>query len=143
MFAYRVLEFGLDEGLQGQVVDITCMLHHSGSKDQSLDKSLPCFNAVTDDWTMFCCRVLEFGPDAGLQGQVVDIVRMLLDPDSMDQSPEKDPFLELFYEKYIGDLVSLLIEGAEQNRQSSQAELDEFRRQEQVSTAPPPYRPLF
>lgn len=77
--------------------------------------------------------MLEFGPDEGLQGQVVDIVRMLLDPDSMDQSPEKDPFLELFYEKYIGELVNLLVEGAEQDQQNSQAELDEFRRQEQVS----------
>lgn len=77
--------------------------------------------------------MLEFGPDEGLQGQVVDIVRMLLDPDSMDQSPEKDPFLELFYEKYVGELVNLLIEGAEQNQQSTQAELDAFRREEEVS----------
>ena len=81
---------------------------------------------------LFWCRVLEFGPDEGLQGQVVDIVRMLLDPDSMDQSPEKDPFLELFYDKYVGELVDLLVEGAEQNQQHSQADMDEFRRQEQV-----------
>ena len=79
------------------------------------------------------CRVLEFGPDQGLQGQVVDIVRMLLDPDSMDQSPEKDPFLELFYDKYVGELINLLIEGAEQNQQHSQEQLDTFRRHEQVS----------
>jgi len=79
------------------------------------------------------CRVLEFGPDQGLQGQVVDIVRMLLDPDSMDHSPEKDPFLELFYDKYVGELINLLIEGAEQNQQHSQEQLDAFRRQEQVS----------
>jgi len=79
--------------------------------------------------------VLEFGPDQGLQGQVVDIVRMLLDPDSMDQSPEKDPFLELFYDKYVGELINLLIEGAEQNQQQSQEQLDAFRRQEQVFVA--------
>ncbi|KAA6418854.1 MAG: hypothetical protein FRX49_11211 [Trebouxia sp. A1-2] len=78
-------------------------------------------------------RVLEFGPDQGLQGQVVDIVRMLLDPDSMDQSPEKDPFLELFYDKYVGELINLLIEGAEQNQQHSQEQLDAFRRQEQAA----------
>ncbi len=78
------------------------------------------------------CRVLQFGPDQGLQGQVVDIVRMLLDPDSMDHSPEKDPFLELFYDKYVGELINLLIEGAEQNQQHSQEQLDAFRRQEQV-----------
>ena len=78
------------------------------------------------------CRVLEFGPDQGLQGQVVDIVRMLLDPDSMEQSPEKDPFLELFYDKYAGELINLLIEGAEQNQQQNQERLDAFRRQEQV-----------
>lgn len=76
--------------------------------------------------------MLEFGPDQGLQGQVVDIVRMLLDPDSMDQSPEKDPFLELFYDKYVGELINLLIEGAEQNQQQTQEQLDAFRRQEQV-----------
>lgn len=78
-------------------------------------------------------RVLEFGPDQGLQGQVVDIVRMLLDPDSMDQSPEKDPFLELFYDKYVGELINLLIEGAEQNQQHSQEQLDTFRRHEQAA----------
>ena len=80
--------------------------------------------------------MLEFGPDQGLQGQVVDIVRMLLDPDSMDQSPEKDPFLELFYEKYVGDLINLLIEGAEQNQQQTQEQLDTFRREEQVCVFP-------
>ena len=78
------------------------------------------------------CRVLEFGPDQGLQGQVVDIVRMLLDTESMDQSPEKDPFLELFYDKYVGELINLLIEGAEQSQQHSQEQLDAFRREEQV-----------
>lgn len=78
------------------------------------------------------CRVLEFGPDQGLQGQVVDIVRMLLDTESMDQSPEKDPFLELFYDKYVGELINLLIEGAEQSQQQTQEQLDAFRRQEQV-----------
>ncbi|KAL3162589.1 hypothetical protein ABBQ38_008638 [Trebouxia sp. C0009 RCD-2024] len=78
--------------------------------------------------------VLEFGPDQGLQGQVVDIVRMLLDPDSMDQSPEKDPFLELFYDKYVGELINLLIEGAEQNQQQSQEQVDAFRRLEQAAS---------
>ena len=63
---------------------------------------------------------------------MVDIVRMLLDPDSMDQSPEKDPFLELFYDKYVGELINLLIEGAEQDQQQTQEQLDAFRRQEQV-----------
>lgn len=57
---------------------------------------------------------------------------MLLDPDSMDQSPEKDPFLELFYDKYVGELINLLIEGAEQNQQQSQEQVDAFRRLEQV-----------
>lgn len=79
--------------------------------------------------------MLEFGPDQGLQGQVVDIVRMLLDPDSMDQSPEKDPFLELFYDKYVGELINLLVEGAEQDQQQTQEQLDAFRRQEQVCLA--------
>lgn len=60
---------------------------------------------------------------------------MLLDPDSMDQSPEKDPFLELFYDKYVGELINLLIEGADQNQQQSQERLDAFRRLEQVTPA--------
>ena len=89
---------------------------------------MPCLYPLV----VFVSRVLEFGPDQGLQGQVVDIVRMLLDPDSMDQSPEKDPFLELFYDKYVGELINLLIEGADQNQQQSQEELDAFRRQEEV-----------
>lgn len=111
-----MLEFALNQGLQGQVVDVVRIVNLI-------------INIVT---VIIMCRVLEFGPDQGLQGQVVDIVRMLLDPDSMDHSPEKDPFLELFYDKYVGELINLLIEGAEQNQQHSQEQLDAFRRQEQV-----------
>ncbi len=111
-----MLEFALNQGLQGQVVDVVRIVNL----------------IIIIVTVIIMCRVLEFGPDQGLQGQVVDIVRMLLDPDSMDHSPEKDPFLELFYDKYVGELINLLIEGAEQNQQHSQEQLDAFRRQEQV-----------
>ena len=101
----------------------------NGSGHRSASNTTGCF---AHTHMSVACRVLEFGPDQGLQGQVVDIVRLLLDTESTDQSPEKDPFLELFYDKYVGELIHLLIEGAEQNQQQSQEQLDAFRRQEEV-----------
>uniref|UniRef100_A0A061R721 Protein phosphatase 4 regulatory subunit 3 n=1 Tax=Tetraselmis sp. GSL018 TaxID=582737 RepID=A0A061R721_9CHLO len=44
----------------------------------------------------------------GLQEQVLEMLRMLLDPESMEQSAEKNEFLELFYDEYIGKLVQTL-----------------------------------
>ncbi|KAK3281899.1 hypothetical protein CYMTET_10332 [Cymbomonas tetramitiformis] len=44
----------------------------------------------------------------GVQEQFLEILRMLLDPESMDQSVDKNMFLEVFYEEYIDQLVGAL-----------------------------------
>ena len=50
---------------------------------------------------------------SGLQEQVLDMLRMLLDPESLPTMPEKDNFVNLFYEKYIEKLVNALENAAE------------------------------
>lgn len=47
------------------------------------------------------------GADAGLQAQLLEIMRLLLDPDSMEQAVEKNDFLELFYATYMDQLVRI------------------------------------
>lgn len=44
----------------------------------------------------------------GLQEQVLEMLRLLLDPETMEQNTEKNDFLELFYDKYIDTLVQTL-----------------------------------
>ena len=51
-------------------------------------------------------------PD-GLQGHLVEILRMLLDPEGMEQAVEKNGFLELWYGKCMDRLVSVLQAGNE------------------------------
>lgn len=48
------------------------------------------------------------GADAGLQGQLLEIMRLLLDPETMEQNADKSTFLELFYLTYMDKLVSVL-----------------------------------
>lgn len=62
------------------------------------------------DHTLFTSLItaLKHGADGGLQEQVVEILRLLLDPESMDQTSERSEFLEVFYDKYIQQLIGLL-----------------------------------
>lgn len=53
------------------------------------------------------------GGGGGLQDAIVEVLRVLLDPESMEGSLEKNEFLEVFYDNYIGKLVSALVEAAE------------------------------
>jgi len=49
---------------------------------------------------------LEEGEDvAGVQGQLLDILRQLLDPGQMEQTTDKNDFLELFYSVYMDKLA--------------------------------------
>mmetsp|Transcript_36846 Transcript_36846/g.103965 ORF Transcript_36846/g.103965 Transcript_36846/m.103965 type:complete len:862 (+) Transcript_36846:313-2898(+) len=54
----------------------------------------------------------EAKAQGGLQEQVLEMLKLLLDPESMEQSVEKNDFLELFYDHYIGQLVDTLARGA-------------------------------
>lgn len=44
--------------------------------------------------------------DTGLKAQIGDIVRYLLDSTAMDVSPERDSFLNLFYDEHMDTLLS-------------------------------------
>ena len=59
---------------------------------------------------LFSCLVAEFtGCDEnGVPEQVLELLKSLLDPDTMDQAVEKNEFLELFYDQYIGKLIDVL-----------------------------------
>jgi protein phosphatase-4 regulatory subunit 3 len=50
--------------------------------------------------------------EGGLQAQLLEIMRMLLDSETMDATQvEKSPFLEIFYEKYMDQMVEVLTSG--------------------------------
>ncbi|KAG0578678.1 hypothetical protein KC19_4G041700 [Ceratodon purpureus] len=50
--------------------------------------------------------------EGGLQAQLLEIMRMLLDSETMDAPQvEKSPFLEIFYEKYMDQMVEVLTRG--------------------------------
>lgn len=50
--------------------------------------------------------------EGGLQAQLLEIMRMLLDSETMDTPPvDKSAFLEIFYEKYMDQMVQLLTDG--------------------------------
>ena len=44
--------------------------------------------------------------DAGLKGQVTEILRLILEPSQMTTVPDRDKFLNLFYERHMDDLMS-------------------------------------
>ncbi|EFJ11724.1 hypothetical protein SELMODRAFT_125510, partial [Selaginella moellendorffii] len=46
--------------------------------------------------------------EGGLQAQILEIMRMLLDSEPSEQPTEKIAYLEMFYEKYIDQLVEVL-----------------------------------
>eukprot|EP00887_Chlorella_sp_A99_P007007 scaffold2.g7007.t1 len=44
---------------------------------------------------------LEARSDSGLQEQELEMLKLLLDPDTLDSSVEKDAFMDLFYDSYL------------------------------------------
>jgi len=51
-------------------------------------------------------RILE-DSDHGLKGQATEILRQLLDPEAMDQSQEKNQFMNIFYERFLDRLIQI------------------------------------
>uniref|UniRef100_A0A1D2A241 Uncharacterized protein n=2 Tax=Auxenochlorella protothecoides TaxID=3075 RepID=A0A1D2A241_AUXPR len=49
------------------------------------------------------------GRGCGMQEQVLELLRILLDPDTMDASVERDAFIDSFYEAHAGTLVGALV----------------------------------
>ncbi|GFR48535.1 hypothetical protein Agub_g10432 [Astrephomene gubernaculifera] len=63
------------------------------------------------DHTLFGLLVHELtdGTDAGLAEQVCEALRLLMDPDTMEQPVEKNEFLEVFYDKYLDRLTGVIL----------------------------------
>ncbi|PNH02464.1 Serine/threonine-protein phosphatase 4 regulatory subunit 3, partial [Tetrabaena socialis] len=61
--------------------------------------------------TLFGLLVHELtdGRDSGLAEQVCEALKLLMDPDSMEQPVEKNEFLEVFYDKYMDKLTDVLL----------------------------------
>ena len=51
-------------------------------------------------------RVL-YDTDQGSKAHACEVIRRLLDPDSMDQSQEKNRYLNLFYEVFMDKLIAV------------------------------------
>ncbi|KAG2493475.1 hypothetical protein HYH03_008292 [Edaphochlamys debaryana] len=54
-------------------------------------------------------RELTDGRDTGLAEQVCESIKLLMDPDTMEQPVEKNEFLEVFYDKYLEKLTEVII----------------------------------
>ncbi|KAL4418834.1 hypothetical protein ABPG77_004074 [Micractinium sp. CCAP 211/92] len=50
---------------------------------------------------------------SGLQEQVLEILKVLLDPETLEGAAEKDKFVELFYDRHIAQLLAALVQAAE------------------------------
>jgi hypothetical protein len=59
------------------------------------------------------CRLLTQGVGIGLQEQVVEILRGLLDSESLTVDAEKSEFLETFYSLYMKQLCGIIDAGGE------------------------------
>ncbi|KAH7621274.1 hypothetical protein Ndes2526B_g03615 [Nannochloris sp. 'desiccata'] len=46
---------------------------------------------------------------AGLQEQCLEILKVLIDPETMDGSVEKDAFIDIFYERHVGRLLQTVV----------------------------------
>ncbi|CAL8462717.1 g2250 [Coccomyxa elongata] len=64
-------------------------------------------------------RPLLSGGEVSLQESVLEILRALLDPATMSHKSESNHFLELFYDKYIAQLIAVLSDACEPGRQAA------------------------
>ena len=49
--------------------------------------------------------------EEGLQAHLFELLKLMLDPDTMDQPVEKSGFLELFYERYVDRMILSICAG--------------------------------
>lgn len=56
----------------------------------------------------FLCRLLTRGASGGLQEHAVEVLRVLLDSESLTDTSEKSNFLERFYSSYMKRLCGIL-----------------------------------
>ncbi|CAD7701559.1 unnamed protein product [Ostreobium quekettii] len=73
-------------------------------------QSLRMFLVDGPDHELFYLLVRELteGGDCGLSEQIMDVVRALLDPETMDQGASDRKIIDIFYEKHMPSLVAAL-----------------------------------
>ena len=75
--------------------------------------ALRAFLVKQEDHALFD-RIVELfvQGEEGLQAQLFELLKLMLDPETMDQPVEKSGFLELFYDHYVDKLVASVGAGA-------------------------------
>ena len=74
--------------------------------------ALRAFLVKQEDHALFSRIVQLFVEgEEGVQAQLFELLKLMLDPETMDQPVEKSGFLELFYDKYVERLVSSISAG--------------------------------
>lgn len=59
---------------------------------------------------------------AGLQDQAAEVLRILLDPDTLEEAVEKDVLLDLFYEAHFPTLLQIVVDAAPTNEHRSKSQ---------------------
>ncbi|GAX85578.1 hypothetical protein CEUSTIGMA_g12993.t1 [Chlamydomonas eustigma] len=54
-------------------------------------------------------ELTEGGDESGLPEQISELLKALLDPETMDTAVEKNDFLELFYDTYVNKLLQVIV----------------------------------
>ncbi|EIE26200.1 DUF625-domain-containing protein [Coccomyxa subellipsoidea C-169] len=112
----RVLKDGSDELRQRATDVLLSAVQHDATPFRDFFTKQP----ETDQFQLLL-RPLLSGGDVGLQESVLEILRALLDPSTMTLKAESNHFLELFYDKYIAQLIAVLSDACEPGRQQSDA----------------------
>ncbi|MEW5311181.1 MAG: hypothetical protein WDW38_002917 [Sanguina aurantia] len=99
----RVMTLGRDDAIKLKATDVLMsLLQHDVS---SLRTSL----MRQPGNTLFGCLVSELveGSAGGLPDAAADLIKALLDPETMDTAAEKNDFVELFYDRYMEQLLGV------------------------------------
>ena len=80
--------------------DSSLLRQHLLKAEGQKAKNFPFYRALV--------RVLAYDSEEGIQGQMADLLRNLVDPETMETTPEKDEFLDIFYMNFMGALVGAL-----------------------------------
>ncbi|KAK9907487.1 hypothetical protein WJX75_004578 [Coccomyxa subellipsoidea] len=110
----RVLKDGTDDLRQRATEVLLSAVQHDATPFRDFFTKQP----ETDQFQLLL-RPLLSGGDVGLQESVLEILRALLDPSTMTLKAESNQFLELFYDKYIAQLIAVLSDACEPGRQQS------------------------
>ncbi|KAG1672117.1 hypothetical protein FOA52_001704 [Chlamydomonas sp. UWO 241] len=60
-------------------------------------------------FTLLVRELTEGSDDSGLPEQIAELIKTLLDPDTMESSIEKNEFVELFYDKYVNKIMQVIV----------------------------------